>query len=368
MGVLRRYFTRIFLARFLLILFAIAIFVLGFELIEVSKEILVDSDWRAPLVYAYLRLPFFLAQLLPIASLLAALLTFGELLRHREMIAVWNAGLSPFGTIWLLLPLGIALGVLQFVLNDQILPPSAERLRDWGVGDFARGVALGDETNGVWLLSGNDIVRLPASVVKDHQVAPITIFRRDDGGMLQERIDAAEAQQTAPGDWRLGTVIRRTTDGSPAEKLPELDWHGSIDLAGLSALSRPPRELSLNELHHLIDVGAYGLKRTEALQTWFYARLSQTLAPMLMLFLAVALTREYSRLGSFARLLFTGVGLGFALFAFDGATVALGEVRLLPPLMAAFLPPLVAAAIILHQILQSEPSASLLPSLGRSRK
>src|SRR5690606_2633682 len=94
MTTLHRYLARHFLLRFLLVLLGISLAVIAFEL----TEALGSDEWTFETVsrYALLRLPSLMAQLLPIATLIAGLLTVGELLRHRELVAAWAAGLSQY--------------------------------------------------------------------------------------------------------------------------------------------------------------------------------------------------------------------------------------------------------------------------------
>ena len=83
MTTLHRYFARLFFLRFLLVLVGVSFAVVAFEL----TEALGGDDWTFETVsrYALLRVPSLMAQLLPIATLIAGLLTVGELLRQRDM-------------------------------------------------------------------------------------------------------------------------------------------------------------------------------------------------------------------------------------------------------------------------------------------
>ncbi len=62
----------------------------------------------------------------------------------------------------------------------------------------------------------------------------------------------------------------------------------------------------------------------------------------------------FSRTGSIAWLLFTGITIGFATFILAGVTTAIGEASLLPPWLAAWAPTLVLLALIGRFFLQHE--------------
>ena len=161
MNDLTRYLNRLFFARLALLLFGIVSVVLSFDLLERSDNVLAITG-GGPLdllQYAMLRAPDVASQLLPIAALLAAVLSFGELSRHRELDAMWASGVSPFKMIRALVPAAAVLISLQFSIDNWGVPESSATLRALGVGQF-EDVRPEEEKHGVWLRSGKDILRL----------------------------------------------------------------------------------------------------------------------------------------------------------------------------------------------------------------
>ena len=78
-------------------------------------------------MYMY-QLPMHISQALPIASLLASVITMVLLSRTNEITAMRAAGMGP---IRIALPLacgGIALSVAAFLLNEKVIPRTARRL------------------------------------------------------------------------------------------------------------------------------------------------------------------------------------------------------------------------------------------------
>ena len=68
---------------------------------------------------------------------------------------------------------------------------------------------------------------------------------------------------------------------------------------------------------------------------------------MLLMMLAFALVRSFSRTASIAPVFLTAVGTGFTFLIVGGVASALGEVGLLSPLLAAWSPTVVLATIVL---------------------
>ena len=71
-----------------------------------------DDALTALSFYMVLQLPDVLAELIPVAALLAGLLTFAELGRHSELTAIYAGGLSKTRLAVAILPLVALIGTL----------------------------------------------------------------------------------------------------------------------------------------------------------------------------------------------------------------------------------------------------------------
>lgn len=353
---LTRYLTRMFLARCAVLLMGGAMLAISADLTEATRDILRDAT-EAPglaiLRYTVLRLPGLLSAMLPVAALLAGLLTIGSLHRHHELVAMLNTGLSPGGVVRRLSMAGVLLVGLQFVIDDWLAPHTAKELYAWGIGDFGKRRWQPDTAGGLWLYSGGDIVRLSPTEWDSARFTDVTIFRRDAQGLLLERIDAPSATTSEDGLILKNAVRREVADGTTV-MAAEMRWRGVIDFTTIDLLSREPRDLRLHELARVIDNAGFGQRPTALYRTWFHVRLAAALQPLLMLLLSVSLIPAYSRTGSMGWLLFTGITIGFATFILAGVTTAIGEASLLPPWLAAWAPTLVLLALIGRFFLQHE--------------
>lgn len=348
MSVLARYVSRMFLIRLAVVLFSVGGFGLLFDLLENG-----DSVARAPaghawpiLTYSLLRLPIILSEMVPLAALVAGILTVGDLLRHRELVIMWNGGVSPLGLIVRLLPVGLMLVAVKFAVDDWAVPRASAELRSWAVGDYKRTAIAGGDAEAIWLRSGNDLVRINKVAAARQRVTDITIFRRDDDGVLLERLDAAGARPVARG-WILRDVTRRAVGSPRTEKLPGLAWAGKIDLGEIALLAREPRELSLTQLSQVITNEAFGIRSTAAYSTWLHVRLANAVVPFLLVVLAFALAGRFSRTGTLAPIFIRGIGIGFSFHVAEGIVVALGEVGLVEPRLAAWALPAGLALVVL---------------------
>jgi hypothetical protein len=126
----------------------------------------------------------------------------------------------------------------------------------------------------------------------------------------------------------------------------------AIDLEQVRVMARPPGELPLRRLAEIAGAGGYGLRALEPYRTWLHQRVAGALIPMLLMMLAFALVRRFSRTASIAPVFLTAVGVGFTFLILGGVASALGEVGLLAPAVAAWGPTLALAALVLALVLR----------------
>lgn len=343
---LTRMFTRMALMRFCMILFGISAFVLSLEVVTYVDEILKLNDNQLAAVgyYALLRLPTTLSTFMPISVLLALLLTLTELSYRSELVAIWAAGGSPLQVMLMLLPLGIVLGGLNFMVNDQAAPRAAPVLHEWAIGDYGKKqLALG-EKDPIWMRSGSDIVRAGDANERASELEDVTIFRRDEQGHLIEQIMARRATLDR-GRWQLFDVVVYYPNNLPPTRLKQLVYSGAMRPAASGVRSGDPEEMSMADLNYFIVNAGFGIRPVHVYETWWHKRTTLLFSAWLMIAVCVPLALRFRRGGGIGYLFAIGVAIGFVFFVLDGISVTLGEIGLMPPALAAWLPMLILAAV-----------------------
>ena len=247
MSVLALYLNRMFLVRFLVVLFGIIGFATVIDLIDVGPELVRSPEgaFAAGVRYFGLRLPIMLSELMPLAALLAGLLAVADLLRHRELIVVWSIGVRPLSILRMLLPAGLALVAVKFAVDDFARAAGDQRAAPVGhrrlspPTDRRRRRAASTGCAAARTSSASRPTRSPSA-----RSATSRSSAAATDGILTERIDAASATDI-PGGWRLHDVTRSKVADRIVEHLATLDWPGKIDVERIQLLARPPRELGL---------------------------------------------------------------------------------------------------------------------------
>jgi LPS export ABC transporter permease LptG len=356
-----RYVGRKILSRFALIVLTLASLLIASELMDDADKLLRThhGDRLVLLRYAALRLPPLVVELAPVATLLAALLTVTDLLRHRELIASWNMGLSPAGLIAGLLPLGLLLGIGQALLAEIVAPWSVRQLAEIGFEDQREGLFTGGANGPLWLRHDSQLIRM-AQGDPDATGAAVSIFRLDPEGMLVERLDARRLVRADDG-WRLEGVVRRGVLPATVERLDNVAWPVEIDPRRLDLLTADARNLPLRDLVRVLATGDTGSRPQSLYWTWTIHRVVGPLQPALMMMLSIALARRFDRAGGAAWLLVGGAAIGFGYFMLDQVAVALGEAEILPSWLAAAGGSVALALLIAWQIRRSAGPAAPVP-------
>jgi lipopolysaccharide export system permease protein len=303
-----------------------------------------------------LRLPATLSTFMPISVLLALLLTLTELSYRSELVAIWAAGGSPLQIMLMLLPLGMVLGGINFLVNDQAAPRAAPVLHGWAIGDYGKKQLNLGEKDPIWMRSGNDIVRAGDANDQASELEDVIVFRRDDEGHLIEQIMARRA--VLDGGSLAALRRRRLLPGQPAARpAGRLVYSGAMRPAASGVRSGDPEEMSLADLNYFIDNAGFGIRPVHVYETWWHKRTTLLFTAWLIIAVCVPLAVRFRRGGGIGYMFALGVAIGFVFFVLDGISVTLGEIGLMPPALAAWLPSLILASVAAALTVRAEAIA-----------
>jgi lipopolysaccharide export system permease protein len=202
-----------------------------------------------------------------------------------------------------------------------------------------------DQPRAVWIREGDSqrqmIIRAARQDSATARLQDVTVFiyTVGDKGALSfvERIDAASAALTS-GSWRLTDAVGAQT-GQRAVSYARLDLPSSLARDEAFARFARPQSTSLWALPTQIR----RVEQAGFSSTAYRLRLHQLLATPLMFaamsILAAAFSLRLMRLGDLARMSIAAVILGFAFFFVNQTFAAFGTAEVIPPFLAAWLPP-----------------------------
>jgi lipopolysaccharide export system permease protein len=328
----------------------IAALIMLIDFVEISRGVGSDVDLSGARIFGLMLLksPQVIIQLLPFVFLFGTLAAFVVLNRRSELIAMRAAGVSAWRFV---LPAAGAALVFGLITVSALGPLAAS-----ADGLFQRertrlsGSAAGVEAvPTVWIREGDDtrqmVIRAERQDRSSARLLDVTFFIYTNGaeGMrtFSERIDADSAS-LSNGSWRLVNAVGAEI-GQRAVRYATLDLPSSLaDEEAFERFARP-QATSFWSLPAQIDrIEAAGFSSTA-----YRLRLQQLLATPLMFaamsILAAAFSLRLMRLGDLARMSVAAVVLGFAFFFVNQAASAFGSAEVIPPWLAAWLPPLLTA-------------------------
>tara|TARA_R110002124_G_scaffold74690_1_gene200512 strand:+ start:4620 stop:5765 length:1146 start_codon:yes stop_codon:yes gene_type:complete len=339
----------------------ISALVMLIDFVEISRGVGSDVDLSALRILGLMLLksPAVIIQLLPFVFLFGTLAAYIGLNRRSELIAMRAAGVSAWRFV---LPAAGAAFLLGIITVTALGPAtaSADGLFQRERARLSSSAAGADNSGVVWLREGEGqrqvVIRAERQDRANARLLGVTffIYSTDPEGrrIFTERLDAASASLSA-GRWRLVDAIGAQT-GQRAVPYATLDLPSS--LADEEAFERFARPISTPfwslpaQIKRVEDAGFSS--------TAYRLRLQQLLATPLMFaamsILAAAFSLRLMRLGDLARMSAAAVVLGFGFFFLNQSAAAFGSAEVIPPFVAAWLPPILTALAALTLLFYTE--------------
>jgi len=357
------YVSRSLLAHLALMLVGFVAFMLLLEMMNRSDEVveLHGSGMLVLIRYAGLRLPDLAAFILPFAVLMAALLMLAKLARNNEIMALKAAGLSFYRLLIDMLPAALLVGLIHFIVSDQVVPRTARMLSEWDAAAEAERAAQDPlkappGKSGVWLRDGTSILHIDVVLSQGTEVRGVTIFERSQGGVLSRRLLAKRATYDGTA-WTLHDVQVQSVAGGQdrePEIIPRLPWPASLTPGHLVDLSTDPATLSVAEVYRFVANPDVGARPVDLYETWLLRKIALPLVTLMMVLLAAPVAQGLQRHGGIGAGLAAGVALGFVYFVTDGLMLTLGEIGTVAPVVAALSPLVLFAAVGIGALLKIE--------------
>jgi lipopolysaccharide export system permease protein len=331
--------------------------------------------------YAALRLPDLASFILPFAVLIASLLMLAKFARNNEIMALKASGLSFYSLLLSLMPAALLVGLLHFILSDQVVPRTARALQEWDAAAAApapkpaKGGAAnkdadttpsdnlpltapspGGTRSGDWIRDGDSYVRIETVLGDGKELRGVTIFERQGHAVLNERLLAERALFDGTG-WRLFNVQKLSLAGGQDRKpqrIAEMPWGTSLTPNHLTDLTTDPATLSVGEVWRFVSHPDVGSRPVDFYETWLLRKLALPLVTIMMVLLAAPVSQGLLRHGGLGAGLAVGIGLGFLYFVTDGLLMTLGEMGTISPMIAAWSPTALFAAIGISALLKIE--------------
>jgi len=290
--------------------------------------------------YPLFKLPLMATQTLPMALLLAAFATIGQLSRSQQITALRCSGIGLWQIIRPLLITGTAFCFIMLACNGWVLPWSG-REAGYILQTELSGEEHGEEiAQDLYLRDQQRILRITHAYPERGELKGVMVLEMNERFKPIRRLDAAGASYQGDEKWRLQTVEERHF-GDDGRLLTGYSRSAEQQISGrapreLSEKWAIPGQLSLNELWQLGERLQQGGQDSRRYFGEMHLRIAQSFMPLIVILLGVPFALQRGRKATFG----TGVALTLGVFVLyvllQAVGMALGTAGLLPLPVAAW--------------------------------
>ncbi|MGH8293367.1 MAG: LPS export ABC transporter permease LptG [Gammaproteobacteria bacterium] len=294
-------------------------------------------------LYTLLYVPTQAYQMCVIAALIGTVLGLGELASQNELMVMRTSGVSVARLGVSALVGGVLLLVLCVALGEWLAPP-AQRYADARRAELT-GYNPNSTVGGIWARDGGVFLNI-REMSGRNSAQGIFIYRVDDAHHLLAMSTATSAA-FRNGSWILENV--RSTElgaaGAVTVNAASREWHTFLSPGLLSLFTVDSGSLSARGLYQYIRYLRNNDINADRYVAAFWSRIAQPLSLLVMVVLALPFVFGPMRSATTGQRLVTGMLIGIGFFIFDSIFMQSGVVFGLNPILTAWLPTAVLAAI-----------------------
>lgn len=326
-------------------------------------------QWKTPGarvgLFFLMQIPAMMPVIMPVAVLVSLLFVLGHFHKNQEITAMRAAGWSVWRITRSLWVGGLICGGILLAVNTVLAPIStvaARTIRERAELDASRrkkGGAGGVSDKGASVFFENGAERrrwrIDSLGAYTGESRGVQVFElREDGTLARQLLAHTARYDAVAGCWSFadGRLITYDADGrevvtQPAFTRREETGYREKPLHMLLANKRPS-DLSITEIETLLALaGDSNPERVAALEVRFHALLASGFACLVVVGLAIPFALSGVRVNPMVGVS-KALGLYACYFAIDRIGYAMGSQLILPPVLAAWLPNLVALAVAIR--------------------
>ncbi len=341
MTILGRYIFREFIRLFLAALIGILSVYLCVDFLQKADDFIRHgAHFGQTARYFLYSLPAIATPSIPIAALVATLISLGNLSRHNEIIAMRAGGASLGRIIAPVIIGGILISALGFINNELIMPEYAARalyIRKVEVEKKKQVVVFRQQK--LWLREpDNSIANIDIVSPNRNEMYGINIYKLNPDFSVRERITAGRLIWE-DGAWRLKESRKFSLVGDIVTvRSAENEIYNVVESPeSLGMVVRSSEEMSFGELWEYIRRLRASGYNTARYDVDLHGKISFPLSSLLMILIATPLSLQRIRSGGAGWGIAMAVLIAFAYWALMSIGAAMGRSGAIPAMPAAWL-------------------------------
>lgn len=303
------------------------------------KGVTTDALFR----YYIFSTPEIIHKMLPVACLIAVVLTLTSLNRAGELVALFASGMSLLrvsaaALVWVFL-----LCLVSYGMADRLLPAMAKQKNYVFYNEIKKmpGMFSVVKTDRIWYRSKNTIFNIRALNPDTARAQGLTMYFFSDGWNLIQMLTAKEVELKGR-QWELkdGSVTVFSADSSfplTSQFQSKIVPMGE-DSQDLTSTGQTSEMLSQGELAHFIAKNKEAGMDTTRYEVDYHSKFGFAFAGLVMVLLGIPFSVGRARSGGTMLNVGICLGLVFAYWVLYSSGLTLGGHGQLPPIAAAWLP------------------------------
>lgn len=351
MQLIDRYILKLFL---LYLVAGIAVFVTLYLTVDVMSFAMrhTDADTSSLIKYYGYHTPWIIYQLVPVACLMATLFTLSTLNKTNEMMALFSVGMS---LARIAAPIWIAVGIVSlsiFGLGDQVLPRLLQKRNYVEYVEIKRrpGLYSTVKTNKIWFRTENVLFNIKTLNPETRKAQGITLYYFDPSWQLTQLITANEVEMKG-NMWDLKnglvTLFAQESSFPLTRSFADKTIAMNEDLKDIQSTANSSDIMSLRELARFIERNKEAGLDTLRYEVDFHGKFGFAFASLVMALVGVPFSASRARSGGKFVNLGICLALAFMYWVAYSSSLTLGVHGVLPPILAAWGPNLVASGLAL---------------------
>lgn len=341
--ILDRYMLRSFFSIFgLCLLGSVSLFII-FDLFDRMRVFLKEgASLFQAMSYILFKIPLIVHLMLPVAMMVATLITLGRLSQLSEITAMRSCGLSIIRIARPLFILGILAATFALVSSETIVPWSQQRLDELYHIQIRKKVEKGVfNRENFWYRDGKYFLNIGVYESRTRTIRNLSVLQFDNSFKLVRRIDAESAVYVRP---ETGWVMQSVTEIRPGDNNNKQQiWsYSSLPLVldtkpkDFYQFKQTPDSMSISDIWAQIQrFEKDGISTTKS----YVELLSKTAFPMLN-FIVVVISVPFAitsvRSGTMTLPFVGAVAVGFGYYFIHALSVSFGVAELLPVVASAW--------------------------------
>ena len=303
--------------------------------------------------YIILSIPGHVYEIIPLAVLIGAMYTVGELSQNSEFTVMRSSGLSIKKIAASLIYVGLFFCFLTFIIGDLISPNSEKNAQRLKISS-TDSVVSQEFKSGFWIKDGKSFVNIE-NVLPNSSLEDIHIYEFDNDFKLRTIVNAKQGV-FQDGQWKLNniTLTHLGEEKITSTNIENGNWKSLIRPEMMNALIISPEKMSTINLVKFINYLRLNNQKVTRYEIALWEKLIHPIMPLVMLLFAVPFGFLQERSGGKYLKMFLGIIIGISYLILNTMIKHLGLLNDWQPFMSSLIPTIIFLSIGLYLIFKIE--------------